>query len=156
MTRTDRPIEDYPVAADLPEAPPAPEVDAAQPAAAAPSRPPVEIAVLEFLSADGVRASVPLTHPFRWDGREGRELLLQRLSLLRVGQIWADVERRDDYELYAAMCGLPAPVLRGMMREDREALAAAADPLLDLEAGKAPSGDTPASGGVSLSSPAAS
>ena len=137
MSGTSRPIEEYPQARDLPALPPAPEQQAE--AAASAPRKPLEVAALEFLDADAVRASIQLAHPFRWDGREVRSIEVRRVSALAISEALPAFRAEDDFALYAVMTGLPAPVLRGLLREDREALMAAASPLLRLETEEASS-----------------
>lgn len=150
---TPRPIEQYPVASDLPAPPPAPDGDA--PAASAPApRRAVEVAALEFIGGDA-SVAVPLAFPFRWEGREVRVIEVRRVSMVAIAQASLALEGGDDFELYALTTDYPAPALRGLMREDREAVARAADRFLSLEAGEAPSAPTPANGDASRSSPAA-
>lgn len=146
MSATSRPIEEYPHAKDLPAPPPAPE-QAAEAAASAP-RKPLEVAALEFLDADAVRASMQLAHPFRWDGREVRSIEVRRVSALAIAEALPEFQAQDDFAIYAVMTGLPAPVLRGLLREDREALMAIAGPLLRQETDGASSAPISPSGGV--------
>jgi hypothetical protein len=151
---TPRPIEAYPVAADLPAPPPADHGEAPEKATTAPARKIGEVAVLDFIGGDA-SVEIALAFPFRFDGREVRTVTVRRPSIMEIARVAPDFAMTDDFELYAVLAGLPAPVLRGMMREDREAVARAADDFLSREAGPDGSAPTLASGAASPSSPAA-
>ena len=92
-----------------------------------PAAPADDRIVLEFLAGD-ISKVVPLSYPFRFEGKEVREITVRRLSLGDVqallrkhtGQSWTLVD------IYAEMTGFPAPVLRGMMDEDGTAVTDAA------------------------------
>lgn len=101
------------------------EVDAGLPA-----KPPEEIqdvAELEFVDASHQK-SVPLKYPFRLNGREVKVVTVRRLTL---GQVDAFIRRAaassfSTFDIYAEMTGLPAPVLRGLIDEDGNAVVDAA------------------------------
>lgn len=98
-----------------------------------PSRKAAVAAVLTFLEPDAISTSVPLRHPFAWDGAEIRSVTVRRLSAAEVGLIAGDLVDGDTVELYAfyaAMTGLPAEVLRGMIDDDNVAVTEAALPFL--------------------------
>lgn len=142
------------------EAPPLPPVGLeGEPAAPAPRPPrkPVEVATLTFLDPDAISTNVPLRYPFAWDGAEIRSVTVRRLSAAEVGMISGDLGEGDTIELYAfyaAMTGLPAEVLRGMIDDDNIAVTEVALPFLPGLA-KGLFFPTFAPGDASASSPAA-
>lgn len=95
-----------------------------------PAKPPEEIqdvAELEFVDASHQK-SVPLKYPFRLNGREVKVVTVRRLTL---GQVDAFIRRAaassfSTFDIYAEMTGLPAPVLRGLIDEDGNAVVDAA------------------------------
>ncbi len=95
-----------------------------------PARPPEEIqdvAELEFVDGSHQK-SVPLKYPFRLNGREVKVVTVRRLTL---GQVDAFIRRAaaasfSTFDIYAEMTGLPAPVLRGLIDEDGNAVVDAA------------------------------
>ncbi|WP_319775484.1 phage tail assembly protein [Breoghania sp.] len=91
----------------------------------APSPAPREVASLEFLSDPATReTTVDLDHPFRYEGREVRKIRIRKLTVAEVGRA-ADRNTGDGfdlYEVYAAMTGFPASVLRGLMDDDGDAV----------------------------------
>lgn len=119
--------------ADLPELPPSGALGEPAPAAAKPVRPPAAIAALHFLDPDAVRTVVPLRFPFTLDGADVREVTIRRLAVGEVGRIVEGLGEDDPldlYDFYAAMTGLPASVLRGLLDDDGAEVADAARPLL--------------------------
>lgn len=67
---------------------------------------------------------VPLAHPFRWKGETVGEIIVQRL---RIGDVDRFIKRAgvgsfSTFEVYAAMTGFPASVLRGLVDEDGDAV----------------------------------
>lgn len=85
------------------------------------------VAMLDFVGDSHLR-QVPLKHPFRWEGSVVESLSVRRLT---IDQLSAVLNRQDGeslttFDLYALMIGLPAPVLRGLVDEDGEAMAEAA------------------------------
>ncbi|MCO5083410.1 MAG: phage tail assembly protein [Rhizobiaceae bacterium] len=109
-----------------PEAPAAPaETPAASAATAA--RPVVkvpvrEVAELEFTGAKKPWRDIPLEYPFPFGGREVTEIRVRRLTVSEVGDLLETVpdDRPDNFDIYAVMAGLPAPVLRGLIDVDGE------------------------------------
>lgn len=128
----DQAIKSDPLAVDISEIPLPPEelTDAldntaatdADPAKAQPARP--EVAALDFLSLERLVAVVPLEHPFRLDGQKVREVKVRKLTVAQVAELTARAGATgfDLYDVYAVMTGLPAPVLRGLMDDDGEAV----------------------------------
>jgi hypothetical protein len=135
----DRPLAEYPVVPpeELPVAPPAgalgepaPTPDAA-PALPQPKRD--EVAALQFLEPAAIERVVPLAFGFVHEGQEVRSVTVRRLSVAGVGAVMEKFGPDDDidvYAFYAAMTGLPAAVLRGMIDDDGAEVIAAARPML--------------------------
>lgn|GEM_PF-2253713 len=128
-----KPIGEYPLAdpADLPPLPP--QGADGEPAAVADIRSAPEIAVLEFLNPETVRAEVPLQHPFRLEGQEVRVITVRRLAMAEIGRVadrLVELGHFDRYEFYAAMTGLPAAVIRALPDDDGEALLEKLTPFL--------------------------
>ncbi len=128
-----KPLEDYPKAevSSLPKPPPVgPQSDPSQQAKVIK---PVEVATLDFINPSAFTKTVKLKHPFKLDGVVIERVTITRLSLGQVGII-ADrmktEEGADPIEFYAAMAGLPVPVLRGMKEVDGMAVMEAATPFL--------------------------
>ncbi|GJD93348.1 hypothetical protein [Methylobacterium iners] len=133
--RPTRPLSEYPTA-ELP--PPPPEgalgeaASATLPTAAEPP-PPAEVAILRFLDPGSISKEVPIRYAFEWEGREVRSIQVRRLAVAEVGAVIAAMPEGMPYDLYlflAAMTGLPAPVLRGLIDDDGAELLAAARPFL--------------------------
>lgn len=134
-----RPLVEYPDTepADVPPPPPPglPGEPAAIPAGSsrAAPRPAPEAAALRFLDAEARSASIPLEHPFLWQEREVRAIDVRRLTVAEVGAVVESaggMGEVDLYDFYAAMTGLPAPVLRGLDDDDGASFVAAARPFL--------------------------
>jgi len=129
-----KPIEEYPLVdpADLPPLPP--QGADGEPGNSIPAkRPPREIAVLQFVDPDAVRKRVLLHYPFLWEGQAVDAITVRRLSVAEVGLITEEMIASNDFDLYRyyeAMTGLPAPVLRGLIEEDGEAMLDAVTPFL--------------------------
>ncbi|CUW88240.1 phage tail assembly protein [Agrobacterium genomosp. 2] len=95
-----------------------------------PANPPediTDVAELEFVDASH-QISVPLKYPFRLNGRVVKEVKVRRLTL---GQVDAFIRRAaaasfSTFDIYAEMTGLPAPILRGLIDEDGNAVVDAA------------------------------
>lgn len=120
--------ESDPPAADIPQRT-VPAPGAAAPAAKAP--PPVE--QLDFLPGKVREVTVPLDYPFRWNGAEVREVTVRRLSTGEIGAVLdAAGETYTLYDIYAAMTGLPAAVLRGMDDDDNARVLEVAGDFLPL------------------------
>ncbi|GLR51283.1 hypothetical protein KYK30_20620 [Shinella yambaruensis] len=97
---------------------------AAAPAAPVPAKGVREIAVLEFVDGKPCRR-IPLEYPFK-DAERGQvtEIVVRRLTVGEVGDL---LDHRpsspDNFDIYALMTGFPAPVLRGLIDVDGEAVA---------------------------------
>ncbi len=105
----------------------APEADAQTSAAPVVETPePVrEIAQLDFV--DPIMRLVPLDFPFRWDGQIVENIPVRRLSAGQVDQFLKDHPNGfSSFDVYAAMTGYPAAVLRGLIAEDSEKVTDAA------------------------------
>jgi hypothetical protein len=85
---------------------------------------PPQVAELDFLSLEKLVAIVPLDHPFRLDGRKVCEIRVRKLTVAQVAELTARAGSTgfDLYDVYAVMTGLPAPVLRGLVDDDGEAV----------------------------------
>ncbi|MCF4125053.1 phage tail assembly protein [Methylobacterium sp. SyP6R] len=159
--RPDRPLELYPEA-EMPALPPegAPG-EAPAPAAPAPVAPPAsrpEAAVLDFLDPAAIRTDIPLDYPFRHEGREVRSITVRRLTTAEVGAVIEAIPEGANYDLYdfvAAMSGLPAPVLRGLIDDDGAEVLAKARPFLPRAVAAIFYSPTSGSGGRSPSPPPA-
>lgn len=102
-----------------------------QPAAGAPTqeapapaivkRPAREIAELEFTGKKPF-VVVPLEYEFPFGGRTISEITVRRLSIGEVGNLIDSLpaDRIDNFDVYAAMTGLPAAILRGLVDVDGE------------------------------------
>ncbi len=104
----------------------APEADAQTSAAPVVETPePVrEIAQLDFV--DPIMRLVPLDFPFRWDGQ-----IVEKPRSSPVRRPGRSVPERpsngfSSFDVYAAMTGYPAAVLRGLIAEDSEKVTDAA------------------------------
>ncbi|MEO0496277.1 MAG: hypothetical protein AAF141_02755 [Pseudomonadota bacterium] len=93
-----------------------PAADVSQ--AAKPQGPAPEVAELDF---EIVPAEfIPLDYPFTHDGKRIDGIAVTRLTIGRVAELVADYSNKpfDNFEIYAEMAGLPAPVLRGLVDVD--------------------------------------
>lgn len=134
--RPEKPLDQYPPA-DLPPVPPVLPSDAPAEGGAAtdtlPAAKPFEVATLRFLDPAAMSATVDLEFPFEWKGQEVRQITIRRLTVSEVGAVMTAIPEGEDYDVYvfiAAMAGLPAPVLRGLIEEDGAEVIAKARPLL--------------------------
>ncbi|WP_336802296.1 hypothetical protein [Kaistia sp. MMO-174] len=94
----------------------------------APSQAPQPMTALEFLDPGRRIKTVPLKHPFHWDGKKVGSVSVRRLATAEVAS-WRErvaANQADSYDLYAMMTGLPAPVLRGLDSDDGDEVLAAA------------------------------
>lgn len=92
-------------------------------ASAAPEtkRQPMPAARLKFLR--DTQVEVPLEFPFEWEGQIVEKIVIRRLTVGEVGDLVDSLPGTfDNYDVYAAMCGLPGEVLRGMIDQDAEKL----------------------------------
>lgn len=124
-----KPLDQYPLVSPE-ERPPVPPEQPGEPAAAAPApgqEKPAEArpaAALDFQER-GVK-EVTLSFPFTWEGRFVSAVTVRRLITAEVAALTASGRATDAFECYAAMTGLPAPVLRGMDGDDGMAVVEAA------------------------------
>lgn len=88
-----------------------------------------EIEALDFLLEENsdVLRNIPLKFPFNWQGGPVRTIAVRRLTTGEVGNI---IDKRpanvpDNFDIYGAMTGLPASVLRGLISDDGEVVAEA-------------------------------
>lgn len=125
-----------PIKADFAQVPVPPE-DAegapAPPPAVAPAA--EDVAAIEFLAPDDRPREIVFAHPFRFEGREIRGATVRHMTLAEVIRVFEAAPRDagDSVPLvhfYAAMTGLPAPVIRALAASDHEALLAACYPFL--------------------------
>jgi hypothetical protein len=139
--RPTRPVEAYPPAdpTELPPPPPpgaegeAAAIAASPASAKAAERPRAEVASLRFLDPGALSRAVPLAHPFEHEGGVVDVVTVRRLTVAEVGAVMERYGADDQIELfdfYAAMSGLPAAVLRGLIDDDGAEVVAAARPLL--------------------------
>ena len=87
-------------------------------AALAASPKPRTVAALDFLDPASVTKTFTLEFPFRYEGREVREIVVRRLSVAEIGAILGGDGEVDLYDFYAAMTDLPKEVLRALRDED--------------------------------------
>jgi hypothetical protein len=106
-----KPIESYPDV-EPEDHPPVPPSEPEGEAAAEPSAAPPEVALLDFV--DGGDRVVKLERPFRLDGVVVAEITVRRLTVSAVAELSRAGKVGDLYEVYSAMTGLPASVLRGL------------------------------------------
>lgn len=96
-------------------------------ATARPALKPREVEALDFEIEGEVMLHrvVPLKHPFRRDGKIVREIFIRRLTVAEVGDLIdaRPTDLPDMFDIYAMMAGHPAPVLRGLVDIDGEAVA---------------------------------
>lgn len=96
---------------------------AGTPAAAGAAPPPArEIARLDFSGAKLPVRLIPLEYGFTHAGARVASVTVRRLSIGEVGDLIDSLPpgRVDNFDIYAAMTGLPAPVLRGLVDVDGE------------------------------------
>lgn len=89
-----------------------------------------EVATLDFIGDDLPAKEFPLRYPFRLAGAEVRSVTVRQLSVSELGVVVGRYQRSgkapDLFDLYAEMCGLPAPVLRALPAVDGEPIVDAA------------------------------
>ncbi|WP_020179776.1 phage tail assembly protein [Methylopila sp. M107] len=91
---------------------------------AKPSRPAPkpEVADLAFTGKRVRSRTVDLAFPFEIDGRIVDSVTIRRLNGFEIAELAGVVIKADGgfdrYEVFAAMTGLPAPVLRGLDQDD--------------------------------------
>lgn len=82
-----------------------------------------EVATLDFVGDELPFAEFPLRFPFRWQGMRIDTVTVRQLTTAQVGQIVGRMSRSGDaradlMDIYGAMTGLPAKVLRAMPSTD--------------------------------------
>lgn len=94
---------------------------------ARPALKPREVEMLDFEIEGEVELfhKVPLKHPFRRNGDIVRAIFIRRLTVAEVGDLIdaRPADLPDLFDIYAIMAGHPAPVLRGLVDIDGEAVA---------------------------------
>lgn len=99
---------------------------APKPAAAGPAP---EVATLRFVGERRPFERIVLDYPFELDGARIEAVNVRQLRTLEMGGIVRDMQGSgtlDLYEVYSAMTGLPAPVLRALPAIDGEKVTGAA------------------------------
>jgi hypothetical protein len=95
-----------------------------------------EVAILEFENPAGMIDEVPLSHPFRWKGEWLRKISVRRLTFAEALRVNEEAQRAGrevkSMDLFAAMTGLSAPVIRGMEATDADRVTKACLPFLPL------------------------
>lgn len=83
-----------------------------------------EVATLDFIGDDLPAQSFVLKHPFRWEGTRVDTITVRQLSVAQLGALMGRLQRAGKpselFDIYAEMCGLPAPVLRALPTADGE------------------------------------
>lgn len=96
----------------------------------------VEVAILEFENPASMIEEVPLSHPFRWKGEWLRKVSVRRLTFAEALRVNDEAQKADrevkSIDLFAAMTGLSAPVIRGMEANDADRVTKACLPFLPL------------------------
>lgn len=112
-----------------------PDTSAAQPAA--------EVATLDFVGDAPPEKTFPLKHPFRWQGVRYDAITVRALLTGGLGEVYAEAGKAgrpvELMDLYGAMCGLPAAVLRALPAVD-------GDPIIDQAWDFLPPSARPAAG----------
>ncbi len=86
-----------------------------------PKKVPPLMAVLEFIGEKKPFVEIPLTYPFRWDGRDITTIVVRRLTVQQIGDYVDDLGDAADLDrmaIYGLMTGLPAAVLRSLPDPD--------------------------------------
>jgi len=127
-------ISPAPIPADFSTIPLPPEGAPGEVSAAA-SAPAEEVAEIEWLDPADQPREIVFAHPFRWRGQEYRRATARHMTLAEVIRVFESAPRDANNEVsmahfYAAMTGLPAPVIRALAAADHEALHAACHPFL--------------------------
>lgn len=141
MTAPGKPFEgasNAPIAADFSNIPLPPEGAPGEPKTASrgdPERAAEDVAAIEFLDPAARSQEIALDFPFKWEGREVRSVMARRMTLAEVIRVseTAPKDEKGDIALvhfYAAMTGLPTPVLRALDADDSERVQAGCYPFL--------------------------
>ena len=78
---------------------------------------------LAFTGGKTWTKDVPLDFPFEWDGREVTSITVRRLTTAEMGEVVGRASGDfDQWDVFAAMTGLPADVLRGLEAGDGDAV----------------------------------
>jgi len=96
---------------------------------AEPKKAPPASVVLEFIGEKKPFVEVPLTYPFRWDGRDVTTIVVRRLTVQQLGDFWDSLPEDRTYdrtEVYGLMCGLPGAVIRSLPDPDGQRVTEAA------------------------------
>lgn len=98
------------------------ELDNQKPAAAPSDGKAQEIATLDFCGDEMPYAAIPLKYPFRWEGVRYDAITVRQLSTAEVGTLLREFTAKGSqpelFDLYGAMCGLPAKVLQALPATD--------------------------------------
>jgi hypothetical protein len=102
-----------------------------------------QIALLEFEEPEKMLAEQSLKHPFRWNGEWLRKVKIRRLTFaeaMRVSETARNEGRElTNIDLFAAMTGLPAAVIRGMEAGDGDRVTNACLPFFPQSEGESDS-----------------
>lgn len=87
----------------------------------------VEVAVLEFVGESHER-TIDLKHPFRLNGKTVERITVRRFRIADVDGLLKRIgaKKISLFDVYEHMTGIPAPVLRGLIDEDGDAVTDAA------------------------------
>ncbi len=86
---------------------------------------------LQFVVSPTVE--IPLQYSFVLDGRTVDAIIVRRLTVAEVGDVVDQLpDDFDNFDIFAHMTGLPAPVLRGLVDVDGQALVDAGYDFLPL------------------------
>jgi hypothetical protein len=95
-----------------------------------------DVAILEFEEPAGMVNELPLKHPFRWKGEWLRTVSIRRLTFAEAMRVTEEAQKTgrelSNFDLFAAMTGLTAPVIRGMEAGDGDRVTNACLPFLPL------------------------
>lgn len=84
----------------------------------------LEVATLDFVGDDLPVRAIALRHPFKWQGARHDTITVRQLTTAEMGDIVNRSARSktmpDRMEIYGAMTGLPAAVLRALPALDGE------------------------------------
>jgi len=112
------------------------EADAQASGRSGPERAKEDVAILEFENPAAMIEEVSLSHPFRWKGEWLRKVSVRRLTFAEALRVNDEAQKADrevkSIDLFAAMTGLSAPVIRGMEATDADRVTKACLPFLPL------------------------
>lgn len=107
---------------------------------AEPKKAPPASVVLEFIGEKKPFVEVPLTYPFRWDGRDVTTIVVRRLTVQQIGEFWDALPEDGSFDrsdAYGLMCGLPGAVIRSLPDPDGQRVTGVAFDFLPRELGGA-------------------